>query len=121
MLVVRDIQESQNGIACVTCIAWHHLHGLHSPLQAGMRRRTDGGRRIERACTRVALAFPKPGRLLEDRMEARIGGVEGGFLGSVALETLCDATIALRTIPFPFLVVADPTCPRRLTLTQTQQ
>lgn len=78
------------------------------------------GSRVSCLATNVVLEN-KDGRLLEDRMEARIGrGGRGKHLGSVALETLCDVTLALRSLSLSWRF-ADPNWPpRRLTLTQQQ-
>ena len=109
MVVVRDIQESQTGIACVTCIAWHHLHGLRSPL-AGRNAAQDGrGAQDREKLARKSPWGTEAGRLLEDRMEARIGGGGGRiFLGFVAWETLCDATIAIRSLSLPWWLPIPP-------------
>lgn len=91
----------------------HHLHGLHTQ-ECGAVRAPLQDR--ERACHKVVLGLQ--GR----QASRRLGGsenLEGGEgsgrarnLGSVALETLCDLTLALRSLSVSWRF-ADPTCPPR--------
>lgn len=100
-MVVRDIQESQKGMACVTCIACITCMACIRRNAAQYGRRC----RIERElATRSPWAY-KDGRLLENRMEARVWR---GNLGSVASETLCDMTLALQSLSLSWRF-ADPT------------
>lgn len=88
-----------------------------------MRRSTGAGAgsRVSCLATHNVVLENKDGRLLEDRMEARIGrGGRGKDLGSVALETLCDVTLALRSLSLSWRF-ADPNWPPRRRLTLTQQ
>lgn len=85
---MRDIQESQKGIACVTCIACITCMACIGRNAAQYGRRC----RIESKLlghTHKVVLENRDGRLLEDRMEARIGREGRGRIWGPSHGKLC--------------------------------
>lgn len=106
------------GIACVTCIACITCMACIGRNAAQYGRRC----RIESKLLGHQRRLGEQGRQASRRPDGSENwtGREGKDLGSVALETLCDVTLALRSLSLSWRF-ADPNWPpRRLTLTQQQ-
>lgn len=97
-MVVRDIQESQKDIACVTCIACITCMACigRNAAQYGRRCRIES-KLLGHTHTHTQGRLGEQGRKASRRPDGSENwtGREGKDLGSVAWETLCDVTLAL--------------------------